>query len=333
MIIAVDAAGGDYAPLEIIKGAVEAAIEFDLRIVLIGNQEEISTQLRQERPTGNITIANATQDITCNEHPVQAVRNKPDSSIVKGVRMLKERSADAFVSAGNTGAMLASSFLLLDKIKGIERPAICVTIPVGAAQPFLLLDAGANSDCQPRFLVQFAYLGKAFAHSYLGIESPRVGLLNNGTEEAKGSSLTREAYSLLKKTGLNFVGNIEGQDILKGKMDVLVTDGFTGNVLLKTLEGFGDFVRNLMIFGKGEHTTPGNRQNQLRDLIKRLDFSEYGGSCLLGLKGNVIICHGRSKASAIKNAIRFASQTSGSAISETIVREMEIGTSAGQGGC
>ncbi|MCX6006986.1 MAG: phosphate acyltransferase PlsX [Chloroflexi bacterium] len=260
MIIAVDAAGGDYAPQEIVKGAVEA------------------------------------------------------SSVKSG-------EASAFVSAGNTGAVLASSFLLLERLPGIERPAICVVVPVSTGGPFLLLDAGANADCQPRFLVQFAILGAAFARLYLGIKSPRIGLLNNGEEELKGSSLTKETYQLLKETGMNFIGNIEGQDILKDRADVLVTDGFTGNIVLKTMEGFGDMLQDLLSLKKEAPKSSGN--GQFGTLIKHMDFSESGGSCLLGLRGNVIICHGRSKARAIKNAIKFAGQAAGAAMAEAITNELK----------
>ncbi|MBN1689384.1 MAG: phosphate acyltransferase, partial [Dehalococcoidia bacterium] len=212
-------------------------------------------------------------------------------------------------------------------LPGIERPAICVMVPVGAGGPFLLLDAGANADCQPRFLVQFAHLGSAFARQYLDIGNPRIGLLNNGEEEVKGSSLTKETYQLLRKTELDFIGNIEGQDIFKDRADVLVTDGFTGNIVLKTMEGFGDLLQNLLALKK-EATETGVGNGQFSSLVRRMDFSEYGGSCLLGLKGNIIICHGRSKARAIKNAIHFAAQAAAKDMTEAIMREMRSETTS-----
>jgi glycerol-3-phosphate acyltransferase PlsX len=302
-------------------------MEYGLEVALLGNREVLDELLRQEQKTDKVIVVNAEQTISCNEHPVQAVRSKPDSSIVKGVRMVKSGEASAFVSAGNTGAVLASSFLLLERLPGIERPAICVVVPVSTGGPFLLLDAGANADCQPRFLVQFALLGAAFARLYLGIKSPRIGLLNNGEEEMKGSSLTKETYQLLKKTSMNFIGNIEGQDILKGRADVLVTDGFTGNIVLKTMEGFGDILQDLFSLKKEAPKSSGNGNGQFGSLIKHMDFSESGGSCLLGLKGNVIICHGRSKARAIKNAIKFAGQAAGAAMAEAITNELKQCTS------
>jgi len=321
MIIAVDASGGDYAPQEIVKGALEASSEYGLEVALLGNQQVLDELLKKEENTDKVLVVHAEQAITCNENPVQAVRSKPDSSIVKGVRLVKEGGAAAFVSAGNTGAMLASSFLMLDRLPGIERPAICVVVPVSTAGPFLLLDAGANADCQPRFLAQFALLGSAFARLYLGIESPRIGLLNNGEEEAKGSILTKEAYQLLKNTGMNFIGNIEGQDILRNRADVLVTDGFTGNVVLKTLEGFGDLLQDMLAL-KQETTQPEGSGN-FSKLVKNMDFSESGGSCLLGLNGNIIICHGRSKARAIKNAVRFAARAAAANVAGAIMNELK----------
>ncbi|MGA2159480.1 MAG: phosphate acyltransferase PlsX [Dehalococcoidia bacterium] len=329
MIIAVDATGGDYAPQEIVKGAVEAASELDIEIVLLGDKPKLDSLLKQVSKKGKITTVQTTQDITCDEHPVQAVRNKPDSSIVRGIQMVRKGTAAAFVSAGNTGAVLAASVFLLDRLPGIERPAIAVVVPVGPGGPFLFLDAGANADCRARYLVQFARVGSVFARLDMGIASPRVGLLNNGGEEAKGNALTVEAHQLLKKSGLNFIGNVEGQDILKGKADVLVTDGFTGNIVLKTMEGFGDMLHSVLMLEslpapEKRHTgTDGQGDGKISSLVKLMDFSEYGGSCLLGLKGNVIICHGRSKARAIKNAIRSARQAAASGMIETLMKELK----------
>ena len=327
MIIAVDASGGDYAPAEIVKGAVQAAAEFGIESVLLGDKPVLDSLLKQEGGTAGITVIHTTQPITCDEHPVQAVRNKPDSSIVRGVQMVKKGTVAAFVSAGNTGAVLAASVFILDRLPGIERPAIGVVVPIGSGGPFLFLDAGANADVRARYLVQFARVGSVFARLYLGIPSPRVGLLNNGGEEAKGSALTIETHKLLKQSGLNFIGNVEGQDILNGRADVLVTDGFTGNVVLKTLEGFGDMLKGMLMLeshpSDGHKGTDGDGGGKISSLARLMDFSEYGGSCLLGLRGNVIICHGRSRAKAIKNAIRFAGQAAGAGIVEALMRELK----------
>ena len=302
MKIAVDAAGGDYAPAEIVKGALEAASDQNLEVILLGDQHAIEPTLSACKQAALVQVIHTPQHISCNENPIQAVRSKPDSAIVRGIGLLKQHEADAFVSAGNTGAVLGAAYFTLGKLTGIERPALGVIIPVG--HPFLLIDGGANSDCQARFLVQFAQLGDIFARQFMGIASPRIGLLNNGTEPAKGSGLTREAHRLLTGSGLNFIGNIEGQEVFKDKMDVLVTDGFTGNIFLKTIEGCAEMLCSL--FKDIVPASTGNNGGNL--LLRKLDFSEYGGSCLLGVNGMVVISHGRSKARAIKNAVLFARQ-------------------------
>lgn len=312
MRIAVDAAGGDYAPAEIVKGALEAANDGDCEIILLGNREAIQQILAGERPLNSPEIIHTSQHIICDENPIQAVRSKPDSSIVRGIRLLKQGEADAFVSAGNTGAVLGSAYFNLGTLPGIERPALGVMIPVGT--PFLLIDGGANTDCQARFLVQFARLGSIFARRFMGIDTPRIGLLNNGEEPAKGSGLTRETHRLLQDSGLNFAGNIEGQDVFRGKMDVLVTDGFTGNVFLKTIEGCSEMLRNLL---KDAALAAGENSNN-NPLVRKLDFSEYGGSCLLGVDGTVVVSHGRSQAKAIKNAVLFARKSVSSGVVNAI---------------
>jgi phosphate acyltransferase len=322
MVIAVDAAGGDYAPQEIVKGAAEAASGNDMEIVLLGDKQRIDALLEEAPHNPRISVVHCTQEISCNENPVEAVCGRPDSAIVVGVRMVKSGSAAAFVSAGNTGAVMAASYLNLRNVAGIDRPALGVVIPVSTGRPFLLIDGGANVDCQPRFLVQFGLLGDVFARTMMGVESPRVGLLNNGEEEAKGSGLTKETHRLLKTTGLNFVGNIEGQEIFKDKIDVLVTDGFTGNVLLKTMEGFADLLKGVVGAARGKpdgnDVAVGAASGGIAAMIKKMDFSEYGGACLLGVNGNVIVSHGRSKARAVKNAIAFASRAAGSGLLDAI---------------
>jgi len=312
MTIAVDTTGGDYAPYEVVRGAIEAAEEYKIDITLVGMKPTLEMLARRHKKKLHLTIVEASQTIDSNEHPVQAIRNKPNSSIVIGTKLVRDGAASAFVSAGNTGAVLYAAFLNLKKIEGVQRPALCGVIYATTTNPVLLVDAGANVDCQPNFLVQFAQLGAIFAERSLGISSARIGLLNNGEEAIKGNLLTRESYKLLKKTSLNFIGNIEGHEMLKGKADVIVTDGFTGNIVLKTVEGLGSTFQNLLGVGRAFELFPRLhgpvlvRYAKLGSLIKRMDYKEYGGACLLGINGNVVVAHGRSQAKAIKNAIYLA---------------------------
>jgi phosphate acyltransferase len=314
MIIAVDAAGGDFAPNEIIKGAIQAVEENDIEIALVGNKSLIHVTAARSLKNSHISVVEASQVIEADEHPMKAVMSKPDSSIVVGINLLKENRAQAFVSAGNTGALFGAAFLKLGLMEGIERPAICAILDITETTPVLLLDAGANADCKPFFLVQFAEMGSSFAQRVLGIEKPRVALLSIGSEETKGSRLVVESHELLKGTTLNFIGNIEANEIHKGKADVVVTDGFTGNVVLKTLEGMGDAVQNFKQLWRGMHKDSNVHGSALQNTLglqswaKKLDFREVGGACLLGVRGNVIKAHGRSRANAIKNAINLARQ-------------------------
>jgi glycerol-3-phosphate acyltransferase PlsX len=313
MKIAVDAAGGEYAPYEIVKGAIKAAQEYKVDIALVGNKSTLHVLASRFSKKLNISIVHAPDVIGYHESPTRAIRSKPNSPIVVGINLLKDGKADAFVSAGNTGAVFAAAMLKLGKITGVERPAIASVIGITPAEPILLIDAGANADCRPHHLVQFARLGTVYYQQVIGIESPTVGLLNNGTEATKGNELTRETYELLKKTGLNFIGNIEGQDLPDGKVHVVVTDGFTGNIVLKTIEGLGDaFVDAMRQVGRVVSNAYHRQgRNLLRDMriAKQVDYREYGGAYLLGINGNVIISHGRSQAKAIKNAIGLAQQT------------------------
>ncbi len=312
MIIAVDADGGDYAPRELVKGATEAADEYGLDIVLLGKKTILDMLVRRYAKKHNVTIIDASQTIECSEPPVQAVRNKPDSAIVIGTKLVKDGAASAFVSAGSTGAVLAAAFLFLERIKGVQRPALCGIIQIKPENPVLLIDVGANVDCRPSHLVQFGQLGTTFAQKFLYIDSPKVGLLNNGEEEIKGNTLTQDSYQILKKSNLNFIGNVEGQDILKKKADVIVTDGFTGNIVLKALEGFGDAFLNVLGIGRSFNVDQQLQGSalvhyvELASMAKRMDYKEYGGACLLGVNGNIIVAHGRSQARAIKNAIHLA---------------------------
>jgi len=313
MRIAVDASGGEYAPKEIVQGAIKAAQEYEVDIILVGKKSILHVLANRYLGKSGFTITHAGQTIRLNEPPVKAVQSKPNSSIVVGVNLVRDGAASAFVSAGNTGAVVCAAMFNLGRIAGIERPALGSIIALTPTNPVLLIDAGVNVDCRPSFLVQFAHLGTIYVQNLLGLESPRVGLLNNGEEETKGSRLAQESHRLLKKSGLNFVGNIEGQDIIGNRADVIVTDGFTGNIVVKTMEGLGDnfqySVRQIgHIFSCAAHL---HGRTLLRDIrlsswVKRMDYREHGGAYLLGIDGNIVVAHGRSQAKAIKNAIGLA---------------------------
>ena len=315
MKIAVDASGGEYAPHEIVKGAIKAAHDYKVEIALVGTKSMLHLLTGRYSRKLKFKIVEASQVIEPHESPIKAIRSKPDSSIAVGINLVRDGTASAFVSAGNTGAVVYASLLNLGKIKGIERPAISSPININSA-PCLLIDAGANANCRPSHLVQFAQLGAIYAKHILNIDSPRIGLLSNGEEQSKGNKLIQESHKLLKKTNLNFIGNIEGQDIPRKRADVIVTDGFTGNVVLKTLEGLSTTFQNLQQQIGQALTTAYRLQGRLLLHIvgldswtKRMDYREYGGACLLGVNGNIIIAHGRSQAKAIKNAIGLAKQT------------------------
>ncbi len=327
MIIAVDAAGGEYAPREIIKGAIKAVEEYKVTIALVGKRTILQMLARRHLKKPGLTIIEANQTIEPCESPIKALRSKPESSIVTGINLVKDGFASAFVSAGNTGAVIGAALLYLGKIEGIERSAIGSFINITPSAPAFLIDAGANVDCRPQHLVWFAQLGSVYVREILGISFPRVGLLNNGEEETKGNRLIQESYQLLKKSNLNFIGNVEGQDILKKAADVIVTDGFTGNIVLKTIEGMSDnWLYSLgqagQVFSKAYRlpTRALRRDIGMDSWTKRLDYQEYGGACLLGVKGNIIIAHGRSQARAIKNAIGLAKKMVERSISQ-IIRE------------
>lgn len=283
--------------------------------------------IRKHARKKKFAIIETSQTIDCNEHPVQAIRSKPDSSIVVGINMVKNNEASAFISAGNTGAVLSAAFLNLKRIEGVQRPALCGIIHVNMANPILLIDVGANVDCRPSHLAQFARLGTTFARGFLAKESPRVALLNNGVEEIKGNLLIRESYKLLKNSDLNFIGNIEGQDILTGKADIIVTDGFTGNIVLKTLEGVTDTFLNLLGVGQSFRADTQLQGSalvhyvDLTSMVKRMDYKEYGGACLLGIDGNVIVAHGRSQSRAIKNAIHLACRSTEASVIDAIKQD------------
>jgi glycerol-3-phosphate acyltransferase PlsX len=316
MIIAVDAAGGEHAPREVVEGAIKAAQEYDVEIALVGNKAILHVLASRHRNKAKLSIIEAKQVIEPRESAVKAVKSKPDSSIVIGVNLVRDGQAAAFVSAGNTGAVVFASLHNLGRIEGVERPALGSFLDITPTTPTLLIDSGANADCRPSHLVQFAHLGATYVQQLLNIDSPSVRLLSTGEEETKGNRLIQESYSLLKKSRLNFIGSIEGQDISKKTADVIVTDGFTGNIVLKTIEGLGDTFLSVVrqtghILSAAYHL---RGRTLLQDIglgswVKRVDYREYGGACLLGVNGAIIVSHGRSQAKAIKNAIGLAKRT------------------------
>jgi len=313
MRIAVDAMGGDHAPQEVVKGVVKACREHWGEIVLVGKEDALRDELAKYRPKDwKLSIVDAKEVIDFHERPTQAVRNKQDSSIVVGMNLLKRGDASAFVSAGHSGAVMAAALLTLGSIEGVERPALGFLFSA-PEHPVLLLDVGANADCKPGFLVQFAQMGSVYMERIFGVERPRIGLLSNGEEENKGNQLVRESHMLLKETSLNFIGNVEGNDVVTGKADVVVTDGFTGNVMIKEGEGLGELVLHSL------QRTLARRpylkiaafllKPVLHNATRGLDYTEHGGAPLLGVNGNVIIAHGKSDAKAIRNAIFMAKKT------------------------
>lgn len=326
MKIAVDAMGSDARPVPDVLGAVEAAREYDVEILLVGPQARIQQELDKigNVPAG-IHICNATQEIAMNEHPANAVREKKDSSIVVGVQQVKQGNADAYVSMGHTGANLAAAIFHLQRIKGIHRPALGALFPTPKG-PSLLIDVGANTDCKPEWLEQFAMMGQVYVRAVLGLEKPRVALLANGEEDIKGNQAVQEAHALLKQRAarneINFVGNMEGKDVPAHLADVIVADGFVGNIALKTAEGIAKMLNELIrseIKSNPLSMLGGALAMPAFNKVKKiLDYTEYGGAPLLGVNGVVIIGHGRSNHVAVKNAIRVAKRAVETNILETI---------------
>ncbi len=326
--IALDAMGGDFAPEVPVEGALAAAAELpeSCEIQLVGRQDEIRGVLARHGATPDrVRIIDAPDVVGMGEKPLAAVRGKPRSSIGVGLGLQKKGEADAFISAGNTGAVMAASTILLGLHPGVERPAIGALFPTGG-EPVLVLDAGANVDCSPRELQGFAYIGAVYARDVLGRPNPKVGLLNIGEEEEKGNSAVKETHALLKHTThFRFAGNVEGRDILTGACDVVVCDGFVGNVVLKFYESVERLFRSLLerSMKRPIMETPG-----MQDVFRILDYSEYGGAPLLGIRGVSIICHGSSTPRAIKNAIHVALQSVQSQVSQHIGAEFAGGGEA-----
>ena len=335
MKIILDAMGGDHAPEAPVLGAVQAAKDFGAQITLVGKGEEILEVMRkngiENLPVG-LEIANADEVVDMHDDPANVIRKKKNSSMVIGLKMVADGEGDAFVSAGSTGALLSGATLIVKRVKGIRRAAMGPVMPNKAGGKTVILDCGANAECTPEFLLQFGLVGSLYAKKYLGVKNPRVGLLNIGTEDSKGTPLQKEAYALLqnaKEQGLlNFVGNVEARDVPLGAVDVIVCDGFAGNVLLKSIEGTAMFMGSLMskMFKKSILSKLAAMlvMSDIKAFKKLLDYREIGGTQFLGIKKPVIKAHGSSDALAFRNAVRQAMEAAGGDISE----ELEQGLKA-----
>ena len=336
MKIILDAMGGDLAPEAPVLGAVQAAKDFGAQITLVGRGDEILEVMRKhgiENLPAGVEIANADEVVDMHDDPANVIRKKKNSSMVIGLKMVAEEQGDAFISAGSTGALLSGATLIVKRVKGIRRAAMGPVMPNKAGGKTVILDCGANAECTPEFLLQFGLVGSLYAKKYLGVENPRVGLLNIGTEDSKGTPLQKEAYALLQKASqqgiINFVGNTEARDVPLGAVDVIVCDGFSGNVLLKTIEGTAMFMGSLMkhrIFKRNAFSAIGYLfcKPGVDEVMKMLDYREVGGTQFLGIKKPVIKAHGASDALAFRNAVRQAMDAAGSDISE----ELEQGLKA-----
>ena len=327
--IAVDAMGGDTAPKPEVDGAILAAQSLGVKVILVGREDVVRRELDGHEAHGSlpITIHHASEQITMHDSAARAVRSKRDSSLRVASRLVRDGCAQGFVSAGNTGAVMATAKMVQGVVPGVDRPALSGVFPTISGSPVVMLDVGANVDCSPHMLAQFAVMGEIYSRVILHRDNPRVGLLSIGEEEHKGNEMTRAATPLLKSLPINFIGNVEGSDIYAGKVDVVVCDGFIGNVALKVSEGLVEMIKNMLqesleatitrkigyVLSKAAFT----------DFKRRVDYSEYGGAPLLGVKGVCIICHGRSNANAIKNAIRVAAEFSSGKVNNSIESEFK----------
>lgn len=323
MRVALDAMGGDHAPSVNIEGAIETVNEFeDIEIILVGDTALINQELQRKiYPAARLSLQHASQVVEMHESPSTALRKKKDSSIKIGLEMVKSGRADAFVSAGHSGAVMATSLLLLGKSKGVDRPAIATLMPT-IKDTFIMLDVGATVDCKPENLLQFALMGNTYCRLILEKDSPRVALLSIGEEDTKGNEVTKEAFKLIKESHINFIGNVEGKDIFSGNADVVVCDGFIGNVALKISEGLAETILKML---KREISSVSTgrlaylmMKPAIRNFKKRTDYDEYGGAPLLGINGTSIISHGRSSSKAIKNALKVAADYSLKRVYEAI---------------
>jgi glycerol-3-phosphate acyltransferase PlsX len=326
--------GADKAPKPEIEGAILAAKHYHVRVLLVGREEQLRAELQHHPSAAHlpIEIVPATEVISMHDKAAQAVRAKRDSSMRVGLRLVREGQAAGFITAGNTGAAMATAKMVLGTLPHVDRPALAAVFPTSKGSAAILVDVGANVDCKPQNLEQFAVMGEMYSRCIFEIARPRVGLLSVGEEESKGNELTKEAYALLKNLPLNFIGNVEGRDLYNGHADVIVCDGFVGNVALKTSEGLAEAVRFLLKESLQSTITSQVgailSKRAFADFKKRLDYSEYGGAPLLGVKGVCIIGHGSSNANAIKNAIRVAAQFADTKINAKI--EQEIAHKRGQ---
>ena len=341
MKILIDAMGGDNAPQAIVQGALDAQKEFGVDIVLVGRENEVKACLTQLQAADNthITVKNADEVIDMHDDPATTVRRKKNSSMAVTLEMLRNGEGDAAISAGSTGALLTGATLLVRRIKGIRRAAMAPVLPNGG-KGVVLIDCGANVECTPEYLLQFGYMGSFYSRSILGCDNPRVGLLNNGSEDTKGTPLCKEAYALLKEAGdagrLNFIGNVEGTDVFSGKVDVIVADGYSGNILLKTVEGTAKFMmKNVkQIMMKSAKTKLGALllKKDLYGLKKLMDVSEVGGTAFIGITKPVIKAHGSSNARAIRSAVKQAIAFVNAGVTEDIEKNIDYMKLRGESG-
>ena len=334
MKIAIDAMGGDSAPAAPVKGALLAREKYpDVELVLVGREADILSALREagkNEPPAGVSIQNATEVVEIADDPATAFKKKPDSSLTVGLNMVKNGEADGFVSAGSTGALLAGATLVVKRIRGLRRAALAPTIPTAAGRA-VLLDCGANAECTVEYLLQFAYLGSYYASKVLGVDEPRVGLLNIGAEEEKGDTLRKEAYQKLKEAhergDLNFTGNVEAKEALLGQCDVIVADGFSGNVMLKTVEGAGKLMsgmlKGMLMKNAGTKAAALLLKGGLKEFKKTLDPNEVGGTALLGISKPVVKAHGSSNELAFCNAVRQTVEVARSGIADDIARDID----------
>ncbi|MFJ7751974.1 phosphate acyltransferase PlsX [Peribacillus muralis] len=326
MKITIDAMGGDHAPKAQVLGAMKAVEAFsDVEITLVGNEAEINQHLTKH---GRIKVVHTEDKILSTDEPVRAVRRKKSASMVLAAQQVADGEADACISSGNTGALMAAGLFVVGRIDGIERPALAPTLPTIDGKGFVLLDVGANSDAKPEHLLQFAIMGSVYAQKVRGIDRPRVGLLNIGTEEKKGNELTKHAFSLLQQSSeITFIGNVEARDLLNGPADVVVTDGFTGNMVLKTLEGTAmsvfTMLKTALTSNLKSKLAAAMVKPELKVIKNQMDYSEYGGAGLFGLRAPVIKAHGSSDANAIYNAIRQTRDMVGHDVIPTIAKTIE----------
>jgi phosphate acyltransferase len=320
MKLAVDAMGGDHAPKEIVLGVKRALSEFnDIEVILYGDENQIKQYIT---PGDRLTIVHTDEVIEATDEPVRAVKRKKDASMVLMAQAVNNGEADACISAGNTGALMTAGLFIVGRIDGIERPALAPTLPTLDGKGFLMLDLGANVDAKPEHLLQYAIMGSIYAEKVRGINNPRVGLLNIGTEDKKGNELTKKTFQLLKDAPIHFIGNVESRDLLEGPADVVVTDGFTGNMVLKTIEGTAlsvfSMLKKTFTASTKNKLAAGLVKNDLKQMKNMLDYTEYGGAGLFGLKAPVIKAHGSSNEVALFNAMRQAREMVKHNVSNTI---------------